>query len=173
MVRLRGADAGTGPPSLVLGRPPRRPFRYGRARPGTHPVRMRAVHSNPLGCRTLARAPVSTAKAMHGAANAAQTGWLVLRARTTAAPWRNRGSLCRCSLQSAGQHSSPDGYLADSAASATPPLKATSAAPLPAHKTRACTRGGDRALAALDTKPSRRTGRQEPWVALARRSQAR
>jgi len=46
---------------------------------------------------------------------------LALRARTTAAPWRNGGSLCRCSLQSAGQHSSPDGYLADSAASATPP----------------------------------------------------
>jgi len=44
--------------------------------------------------------------------------------------------------QSAGQHSSPDGHLADSAASATPPPTATSAAPLPAHKTRASTRGG-------------------------------
>ena len=39
----------------------------------------------------------------------------------TAAPWRAGGSLYRCSLQSAGQHSSPDGHLADSAASATPP----------------------------------------------------
>ncbi len=38
---------------------------------------------------------------------------------------------------------------------------------------RAFTRSGERALAALDTKPSRTTGRQEPWVALARRSQAR
>ena len=46
---------------------------------------------------------------------------LALRARTTAAPWRVEGPLCRCSLQSAGQHSSPDGYLADSAASPTPP----------------------------------------------------
>ncbi len=52
-----------------------------------------------------------------------------------AAPWRNRGSLCRCSLgQSAGQHSSPYGHLADSAASATPPPTATSAAPLPAPR---------------------------------------
>ena len=42
--------------------------------------------------------------------------------------------------QSAGQHSSPYGHLADSAVSATPPPKA--AAPLPAHETRACTRGG-------------------------------
>ena len=40
-------------------------------------------------------------------------------------------------------------------------------------QTRASTRSGQRALAALDTKPPRRTGRQEPWVALARRSQAR
>ena len=54
--------------------------------------------------------------------------------RPTAAPWRIGGSLCRCSLQSAGQHSSPDGYLADSAASATPPPTATSAAPLPAPR---------------------------------------
>ena len=46
---------------------------------------------------------------------------LALRARLGAAPWRTGGSLCRCSLQSAGQHSSPDGRLADSAASATPP----------------------------------------------------
>ena len=75
--------------------------------------------------------------------------------------------------QSAGQHSSPDGYLADSAASATPPPTATSAAPLPAHKTRACTWGGDRALAAQDTTPPRRTAGQASSFSLGRRSQAR
>ena len=73
-------------------------------------------------------------------------------------PLRLRGATeARCAGapygQSARQHSSPYGHLADSAASATPPPTATSAAPLPAHKTRACTRGGHRALAAQDTKP--------------------
>ena len=63
----------------------------------------------------------------YGALSRAQR--LALCARTTAAPWRVEGSLCRCSLQSAGQHSSPNGYLVKarpartSAASATPPQR--------------------------------------------------
>ena len=94
------------------------------------PVRKRAALSDLLGYRTsfaregqhpkvsatrkLYDAPLTRPRRLRGATEA----------RCAGAPYG----------QSAGQHSSPYGHLADSAASTTPPPTATSAAPLPAPR---------------------------------------
>ena len=71
-----------------------------------------------------------------------------------AAPWRTGGSLCRCSLRPVRRPAQLAVWPPRrSAASATPPPTATSAAPLPAPRPAPRTRSGQRALAALDTKP--------------------
>jgi hypothetical protein len=68
----RGAAAVTGPPSLVIGRRCRRPSRC-RARATKHPSSSDARHAvQPPGLSNAPRArPASTAKTMHGAADAA------------------------------------------------------------------------------------------------------
>ena len=132
VVRARrlGAVAGTGPPSVVIGRHSRRPSHCPRARRRHHQFgcgqrcRTRRVIQRSLRARASTRksaltrrwydAPLTRPLRLHGATEA----------RCAGAPYG----------QSAGQHSSPYGHLADSAASATPPPTATSAAPLPAPR---------------------------------------
>ena len=90
----------------------------------------RGARYAPLSAPTRPPSPIYAGNVNVRALPAAKLRRLALRARLGATPWRAGGSLCRCSLQSAGQHSSPNGYLADSAASATPPqpnLRARSA----------------------------------------------
>ncbi len=167
MARHWGAAAVTGPPSLVIGRHCRRPSRC-RARATKHPSNSDAGSaSRPAGLSNAPRArPASTeerqrcAEIVRCAANAAK-----------AAPWRNRGSLCRCSNSvrrptqlavwpprgPGGQrHSAANGNFSRSASGA---------------QARACTWSGQRALAALDRKstpedrPPRAVGCARPSLA--------
>ena len=163
-----GAVAVTGPPSMVFGRHSRRPSRCLRARRTPHQFGSEQRYRTAWVIGRSSRAQASTAKY---AASRRIVGCAANAAK--AAPWRNRGSLCRCSNSvrrptqlavwpprglGGQRHSAANGNVSRSAFGAQP---------------RACTWSGQRALAAHDTKPPRRTGRQEPWVALARRSQAR
>jgi hypothetical protein len=114
------------------------------------PVRKRAALSDLLGYRTsFAR------EGQHPKVSATRNYYDAPLTR----PLRLRGATeARCAGapygQSAGQHSSPYGHLADSAASATPPPTATSAAPLPAPRS-APSPGADSA-------PSRPCTRSQP-----------
>ena len=169
MARLWGAVAVTGPPSLVIGRHCRRPSRC-RARATKHPSSSDAGSAfRPAGLSNAPRArPASTgesqrcAEILRCAADAAK-----------AAPWRVGGSLCRCSnsvrqptqlarwppRRLGGQrHSAANGNFSRSAFGA---------------QARAFTWSGDRALAALDKKPARKTAGQASSFSLGRRSQAR
>ena len=147
--RLR-AVAGTGPPSVVIGRHSRRPSRCLRARRRPHQFgRGSAVEPAGLSNAPRARRPAPQSMPLRGE---------LLDAPLTR-PLRLRGAtMARCAGapygQSAGQHSSPYGHLADSAASATPPPTATSAAPLPAPRS-APSPGADSA-------PSRPWTRSQP-----------
>ena len=161
-----GAVAVTGPPSVVIGRHSRRPSRCLRARRRPHQF------GSGQRCRTRwviersSRAQASTAKY-------AASRRIAGRAANAAA-WRNRGSLCRCSLRPVrrpaqlavcpprrlgGQrHSAANGNFSRSASGA---------------QARAFTWSGQRALAALDMKPPRKPAGQASSFSLGRRSQAR
>jgi hypothetical protein len=166
--RRRGAVAGTGPRLLLSNVTLRGPL-TALARDGGLTSSEAGSAIGPPGLSNVlrARGPAPESQRYAGIVRCAADAAI-------AAPWRNRGSLCRCSLRPVRQpaqlavwpprrlggqrHYAANGNVSRSAFGA---------------QARASTWSGQRALAAQDTKPTRRTSRQEPWVALARRSPAR
>jgi len=166
--RRRGAWAGTGPRLLLSDVTLRGPL-TALAR-GGGPTSSDAgsvvgppVLSNVLRARGPAPESQRYAELVRCAANAA-----------IAAPWRNRGSLCRCSLRPVRRPAQlavwPPRRLGGQRHSAA---NSNFSRPASGAQARACTWSGQRALAALDTKPSRKTAGQASSFSLGRRSQAR
>ena len=91
-----------------------------------------------------------------------------------AAPWRNRGSLCRCSLRPVRRPAQlavwpPRRFGGQRHSTANSNVSR----PASGAQVRAFTWSGQRALAALDMKPARKPAGQASSFSLGRRSQAR
>jgi hypothetical protein len=146
--RRRGAVAGTGPRLLLSNVTLRGPL-TALARDGGPTSSEAGSALGPPGLSNVLRArgpaPESQryAEIVRCAANAAR-----------AAPWRAGGSLCRCSLRPVRRPAQlavwPPRRLGGQRHSAA---NSNFSRPASGAQVRACTRGGQRALAALDTKP--------------------